>query len=280
MSAQQRLIQLLQYKIQHDQLLLPTLPDIALKVRQRSAEPDISLADMADVIAQDPALAARMIKVANSAYMGRSIKVTTLNQAVTRIGLSQIRNIAIAMALEQVFVSKHKQVQQQLDRLWQSSVQTACSAMACLAYYQAREARSGLNKDVLCLMALLHNIGALPILSEAERESQLLGDPRFLMHLTTDLATEVSLRILFAWGFPEEFHQVAQRWQKLQPETPGPGYADFIRLALIAADGYRDKARQQRLVEYYVKAQLVPQVDFMQHPDIAKVCQDVQSVFR
>ena len=50
-------------------------------------------------------------------------------------------------------------------------------------------------------------------------------------------------------------------------------------LALIAADGYRDKARQQRLVEYYVKAQLVPQVDFMQHPDIQAVYQDVRAIF-
>ena len=99
MSAQQQLIQILEQKIQQDKLLLPTLPDVALKVRQRSAEADISLLDMADVIAQDPALAARMIKVANSAFMGRSIKVNTLNQAVTRIGLSQIRNIAIAWVL-------------------------------------------------------------------------------------------------------------------------------------------------------------------------------------
>lgn len=280
MSAQQRLLQLLQYKIQHDQLLLPTLPDVALKVRERSSEPDISLAEMADVIAQDPALAARMIKVANSAFMGRSIKVTSLSQAVTRIGLSQIRNIAIAMALEQVFVSKHKQVQQQLDHLWQLSVQTACVATACLSVYQTVEPRSGLSKDVLNLMALVHNIGALPIISEAERETELLGDPRFLLHLANSLAKDVSLRIMYAWGFAQEFYQVSQSWQKCQPDNPGPGYADFIRLAVIARDGYADKALQQRLLDYYVSVKLVPQPQFMQHPDIQRVYQDVQSVFR
>src|SRR5690606_11299932 len=138
---------------------------------------------MAEVISQDPALAARMIKVANSAFMGRSIKVSTLNQAVTRIGLSQIRNIAIAMALEQVFVSKHKQVQQQLDNLWQSSVQVAAVASAALAYYNSHSSGTGLNKDVLTLMALVHNIGAMPVLTEAERNEELLGDPRFLINL-------------------------------------------------------------------------------------------------
>jgi len=279
MTAQQQLLQILQHKIQHDELVLPTLPDIALKVRQRSADPNVSLIEMADIIAQDPALAARMIKVANSAFMGRSIKVNTLNQAVTRIGLSQIRNIAVAMALEQVFVSKHKQVQQQLDMLWQSSIDVACIAAACLAYYNGRVSRTGLNKDVLALMALVHNIGALPLITEAERQQDLLGDSRFLLFVATRLATDVSVRILFAWSFDEPFHQVALNWQKLQPEKPGPGYTDFIRLAVIARDGYSDKDMQQRLLDYYVNLQLVPQPDFMQHPDIQTVYQDVRSMF-
>lgn len=279
MPAQQQLLQILKHKIQQDQLILPTLPDVALTVRRRAAEPNVSLQEMADVIAQDPALAARMIKVANSAFMGRSIKVSTLNQAVTRIGLSQIRNIAIAMALEQVFVSKHKQVQQQLDALWQSSVQVASIAVACLSYFNSQQARSGLNKDVLTLMALVHNIGALPIVAEAERQEALLGEPRFLLHLATTLSTDVSLRIMYAWGFAEPFQQVASNWRKLQPEKPGPGYTDFIRLAVIAKEGYADKALQQRLLQYYVTMQMVPQLDFMQHPDIKTVYQDVRAVF-
>ena len=279
MPAQQQLLQILERKIQQDQLILPTLPDVALTVRRRAAEPNVSLQEMADVIAQDPALAARMIKVANSAFMGRSIKVSTLNQAVTRIGLSQIRNIAIAMALEQVFVSKHKQVQQQLDALWQSSVQVASVAVACLSYYNSQEARTGLNKDVLTLMALVHNIGALPIVAEAERQEALLGDPRFLLHLATSLSADVSLRIMYAWAFAEPFQQVASNWQKLQPDKPGPGYTDFIRLAVIARDGYADKELQQRLLRYYMTMQMVPQQDFMQHPDIQAVYQDVRAVF-
>lgn len=279
MPAQQQLLQILKHKIQQDQLILPTLPDVALTVRRRAAEPAVSLQEMADVIAQDPALAARMIKVANSAFMGRSIKVSTLNQAVTRIGLSQIRNIAIAMALEQVFVSKHKQVQQQLDALWQSSIQVASVAVACLSYFNSQVARTGLNKDVLTLMALVHNIGALPIVAEAERQEALLGNPRFLLYLATSLSTEVSISIMHAWGFAAPFQHVASNWRKLQPDTPGPGYTDFIRLAVIAKDGYADKELQQRLLQYYMALQMVPQPDFMQHPDIQTVYQDVRAVF-
>ncbi|QBL08707.1 HDOD domain-containing protein [Rheinheimera sp. D18] len=279
MTAQQQLLQILQHKIQHDQLLLPTLPDVALKVRQRSAEPDISLNEMADVIAQDPALAARMIRVANSAFMGRSIKVNTLNQAVTRIGLSQIRNIAIAMALEQIFVSQHKEVQRQLDALWQNSIEVASIAAACLTFYNSKVGRTGLNKDILTLMALVHNIGALPLISEAERQQDLLGDSRFLLFLASNLAIEVSVRILFAWGFAEPFHEVARTWQTLAPCNPGPDYTDFIRLANIARDGYSDKELQQRLLQHYINLQMVPEENFMLHPDIQTVYQDVRAIF-
>ncbi|GAB2905687.1 HDOD domain-containing protein [Rheinheimera gaetbuli] len=279
MSVQHAVEQLLQHKIQHDQLTLPTLPEIALKVRRRSAEPDISLPAMAEVISQDPALAARMIKVANSAFMGRSVKVSTLNQAVTRIGLSQIRNIAIAMALEQVFVSKHKQVQQQLDRLWQRSVQVSAIASAALAYYNSHASGSGLNKDVLTLMALVHNIGAMPVLTEAERNEDLLGDPRFLVNLANQLAPQISARILYAWGFAELFVQAALNWRIAKPEQPGPGYTDFIRLAVLAQGNYADAELQQRLLAYYVKCGLIPQTDFMQHPDIHQSYQDVRAIF-
>ena len=279
MSVQESLKQMLQYKIQHDQLLLPTLPEVALKVRQRSADPDISLPQMAELIGQDPALAARMIKVANSAFMGRSIKVNTLNQAVTRIGLSQIRNIAIAMALEQVFVSKHKLVQQQLDTLWQNSIHVAAVAAATLSYYTSHKTGTGLNKDVLTLMALVHNIGAMPVLTEAERNEDLLGDARFLRHLANELSAQLSARILYAWGFAELFVQAAINWRTAKPEQPGPGYTDFIRLAVISQGEYADAALQQRLLQYYLQCGVIPQADFMQHPDIQQRYQDVRAIF-
>ena len=279
MSVQESLKQMLQYKIQHDQLLLPTLPEVALKVRQRSADPDISLPQMAELIGQDPALAARMIKVANSAFMGRSIKVNTLNQAVTRIGLSQIRNIAIAMALEQVFVSKHKLVQQQLDTLWQNSIHVAAVAAATLNYYTSHKTGTGLNKDVLTLMALVHNIGAMPVLTEAERNEDLLGDARFLRHLANELSPQISAGLLYAWGFAELFVQASINWRTAKPEQPGPGYTDFIRLAVISQGEYADAALQQRLVQYYLQCGVIPQADFMQHPDIHQLYQDVRAIF-
>ena len=187
--------------------------------------------------------------------------------------------LAIAMALEQVFVSKHKLVQQQLDTLWQNSIHVAAVAAATLSYYTSHKTGTGLNKDVLTLMALVHNIGAMPVLTEAERNEDLLGDARFLRHLANELSAQLSARILYAWGFAELFVQAAINWRTAKPEQPGPGYTDFIRLAVISQGEYADAALQQRLLQYYLQCGVIPQADFMQHPDIQQRYQDVRAIF-
>ncbi|MBV2129984.1 HDOD domain-containing protein [Arsukibacterium indicum] len=277
MSAQRALLIILDEKIRSDRLVLPTLPDIALRVRERADDPQISLQQMADVISQDPALSARMIKVANSAFMGRSIQVNSLNQAVTRIGLSQIKNIAIAMAMEQLFVSQHKQVQQQLDRLWRDSVQTASVAVACLQFYKARHRNCKLSSDVMALAALVHNIGALPVLIEAERHPEVFGHPAFMQVLIDKIAATVGLKIIKSWGFGDEFLPVVQHWRTARSE-PEPGYTDFVRLAAINRNYYLPELAQTLLAEY-VSRELVPVPEFMQQREIADTYQDVRSLF-
>jgi len=108
MGTENALYTILVEKIKNGSLVLPTLPEVALKVRRSADDPEINLNKMSDIIAQDAALSLGMLKVANSALLGRSVKVETVNQAVTRIGLRQIKSIATAMAIEQVFISKNE----------------------------------------------------------------------------------------------------------------------------------------------------------------------------
>ncbi|MGK0503829.1 MAG: HD-like signal output (HDOD) protein, partial [Alteromonadaceae bacterium] len=132
MSTQNALSTILVEKITNDTLVLPTLPAIALKVRKSADDPNINLSAMGDVIGQDPSLSARMIKIANSAYMGRSIKVNSISQAVTRIGLRQIKNISTALAMEQLFVSKNDVVSAYLQKEWANTVNIVANSMAVM----------------------------------------------------------------------------------------------------------------------------------------------------
>lgn len=279
MSSQQALLTILDDKIRTDRLVLPTLPEIALRVRKTADDPKVSLVEMAEVIAQDPALSARMTKIANSAFMGRSIKVSTLNQAVTRIGLSQIKNIATAMAIEQLFVSQFKQVQQQLDKLWRENIQVAAIAVACFKTYQASNPGCKLSADVMTLCALVHNIGALAVITEAERHPEVFGHPLFLTSIIDKAAPYISVKVLKAWGFAEEFQFAAKTWRVCKASDV-IDYTDFIRLAAIARSYYKSAEEQHELLAVYIEKGLVTAPEFMQQPQIISLYQDVKALFQ
>jgi len=278
MSAENALVTLLMAKLATNMLVLPTLPEIAVRVRQAADDPDINLHSMAEVISLDPALAARMIKIANSAFIGRSIKVSTLNQAVTRIGLSQVKNIATAMALEQLFVSHTQEIEAKMAELWRDTVHVTCVAMACLQAYLPKHKHDNLNLDTLTLAALVHRIGVLPILAEAEKHPQVFGEETFLVRAIDEFSSPIGEAILRSWEFSDTFIEVVHRWQ-LTEFSGSVGYADFIRLGLISVNYYRDRREQDKLLDAYLQVGLIAKRSFMQEPEIAQAYNEAKALF-
>ena len=235
MSTQNALLTILVEKIKNDTLVLPTLPAVALKVRKAADDPDINLNQMGDVIGQDPSLSARMIKIANSAYMGRAVKVTSISQAVTRIGLRQIKNIATALAMEQLFVSKNELVGEYMKREWNNTIEVVANAMATLQLYVARTKNREMTIDTMTLTALVHNIGVLPILTEAERHEEVFASPTFLDDAIDKLAPRIGGSIMQSWGFGDNFVTVAERWHDLAYIPEKLSYVDFVRVGAALA---------------------------------------------
>lgn len=230
MSTQNALLTILVEKINNDTLVLPTLPAIALKVRKAADDPDINLHAMGDVVGQDPSLTARMIKIANSAYMGRTVKVNSINQAVTRIGLRQIKNIATALAMEQLFVSKNEVVGQYMKREWTNTVNVVSNTMAALQLFVARTKKRDMSLDTITLAALVHNIGVLPILTEAERHEEVFANPTFLDVSIEKMSGRIGGSIMREWGFGNEFVNVAENWRDLGVIPDNLSYIDFVRI--------------------------------------------------
>jgi len=241
MSTQNALLTILVEKIKNDTLVLPTLPAVALKVRKAADDPDINLQDMGEVIGQDPSLSARMIKISNSAYMGRAVKVTSISQAVTRIGLRQIKNIATALAMEQLFVSKNELVGEYMKKEWANTVDVVANSMAALQMYTARTKKRDFTIDTMTLMALIHSIGVLPILTEAERHTEVFASPSFLDDAIDKLAPKVGGSIMRSWEFGEDFVVVAERWHDLAYIPEKLGYIDFVRVGAALAGQINSK---------------------------------------
>ena len=279
MPASNALYAILTEKINQDTLVLPTLPEVALKVRSAADDPEINLGQMSDIIAQDPSLSLGMLKVANSAILGRKVKVETVPQAVTRIGLTQIKSIATAMALEQVFVSQNDIVKLYMTKAWGKTIDIASVAISLMTLYIKEHKHTSLSLDTITLAALVHNIGVLPILTEAEDHPDVFANPTFLQQAIVKLSGRIGGSITRAWGFSEEFTLLAESWSDLTILPEEVHYLDFIRAGAIYHDVFKNEATKAALLANYTKKGILPETDYMECEDFSDMCQDVKAMF-
>jgi HD-like signal output (HDOD) protein len=278
MSTENALLTILIDRINNDTLVLPTLPEIAVKVRQAADNPEVNLAQMSDVISQDPALSARMIKVANSAFMGRSVKVNTLNQAVTRIGLRQIKTIATAMAMEQLFVSNNKLIRNYMDKAWQKTLKVACQAITTMDFYLRVNKHTSLNKETITLASLVFNIGVLPILTEAERHPEVFANPSFLAHAIQKLGGKIGGAIMREWGFTDDFVVVSESWSNPSYKPDEVCYVDFIRVGAII-EGILQVSDKSSALGTYETKKVIGSLDMFTSDEYQETLDDVKSMF-
>jgi HD-like signal output (HDOD) protein len=277
MAAENALLTILIEKINNDTLVLPTLPAVALKVRRAADNPDINLSAMADVISQDPSLSARMVKISNSVYLGRSVKVTSIQQAVTRIGLRQIKNIATALAMEQLFVSKNEIVKAYMSRVWADTIEIVASSMAVLQIHTKQTKSRALNLDSMMLAALVHNIGVLPILTEAERHEDVFANPTFLDVALEKLAGKIGTSIMTEWGFEPVFVDVTQNWKDLSVTTDTVSYLDLVRVG-SALCGKFDNHKEE-IFEAAVEKGLIDDLSALLSDEFNEIRNNAKQIF-
>jgi HD-like signal output (HDOD) protein len=144
---------------------LPSFPEIAMRVRQVLSDEAVSPEKVVRVIGSEPALAARLLQIANSAALNMSGRaVTELRTAVARMGLNMVHSAAISFAkLQLKKVDALKGLEKPLEVLWNRS-----TTVAALSHVVARRF-SNVNLDMALLAGLLHGIGHVYILTRASK---------------------------------------------------------------------------------------------------------------
>jgi HD-like signal output (HDOD) protein len=279
MGSENALYTILVEKIKQNSLILPTLPEIALKVRDKADSADVNLGQMSEIISQDPALSLGMIKVANSPLLSRTIKVQTVNQAVTRIGLTQIKSIATAMVVEQIFVSKNQIVSMYLAQSWKNTVNIAAVAIALMTFYKRENKHSPLSLDELTLAALVHSIGVLPILTEAEKHSDVFANPTFLEQAITKLSNKLGAEVTQAWGFSDELVELVKSWSDLSVLPKKAHYLDFIRAGAIYNGVFKNEETCDALLKNYVDKGVLPDILFMKSEEFTTMVDGIKEMF-
>ncbi len=253
MSTEHQLLVGLLKKLKDDSLVLPTLPEVAMRVQSVVSMPDASLKQVADIIGQDAAISARIIKVANSALYSRGVPAENINSAVTRIGLTQIKSIATSVAMEQLFISTNEMVWEVMDEVWRTSIDVTASACAMLQIYKKHHRDCQLNIDTLTLAGLVHNIGALPVLTEAENHPELFTSIDQLRALVRKMQGPLGRAVLKSWDFAPEVMEVVERWADLPYLSEDVSYLDFIRSAAFYTGELRSGNSLEERLEVFIQ---------------------------
>ena len=140
---------------------LPAMPDVAASVMETVENQNASAEELRLVIEQDPALAVRILKVANSSLYGFSREIQTLTHAIALLGFRAVSSLVLAASMRKVF--KRFGLADQL--LWEHA-----TVSGSVASQIARYGKVGVDPEEAFVAGLLHDLGKIA-LHNAERET-------------------------------------------------------------------------------------------------------------
>ena len=181
-------------------LKLPSLPEIALRIRNALADDAYSPEKIAHLVGSEPALAARLLQAANCALFYRGNQpISNLRTAITRLGDRMVRNVSISLAAQQVFIGYTvRELKPYLEDIWKHSISVAAIA------YQLAKHNAAVDPDDAFLAGLVHKIGMSYILMRAKDHPQLFKCEPAFQNVITEWAPDIGRTITEAWGFSDQ----------------------------------------------------------------------------
>ena len=198
-----------------------TLPDVYARIKKTLDDPASTHMDVADVIASDPAIAARVLKIANSAFYGRSGTIARISQAVGLLGTQQVHDLVLATVVI-AGTSRLFRDQAALLAFWRQSLTTASAAKSIAEHCHI------LDSERLFVAGLISQLGQLVLQQSLPEQAAQLSEQadaartdvarRQRDHLGFDHAA-VAAALFRAWKLPPELTDPI-RWQT-QPSMAG-----------------------------------------------------------
>lgn len=199
---------LIEKHVGSDEFKLPVFSQVALEIQQ-AINSDADIEAIESIIRKDQALAAEILRLANSAFFAGLSKQKTIQQALIRLGLKRVFSIVMLAAQKQAFQARNPFLNEVMESLWK---QAAASAAGC-RWVAQRCGFQELAEDAF-LAGLLHDLGALVVL---KANDEILNDG-IASDMTTDvmkevidsLHTEYGHRVMLEWELPQEYAEVAR----------------------------------------------------------------------
>ena len=189
-----------------DRIELVSLPDIALKLNELCDDTHSTAEDIADTIAMDAALTARLLKLVNSSFYAFPQKIGTITMAITVVGIAQLRDLAMATLV----IERFKDIPKQLvdpDKFWSHNIACATAARTIVTELGIKQT------ERVFIAGLLHDIGKLLMyIAQPDLSAEVLqlvkNKPELEVNNLEEIAfgynhAELGAALLAEWGLPD-----------------------------------------------------------------------------
>lgn len=229
---------------------LISLPEVYLRLKNLLDEPDFAMAEVVVAISRDPAVTARLLRMANSSFYGFTTKVETVSRAVILIGARQVHDLLSATLVAETFKGMTCDVMD-MHRFWRRSVYCA------IATRQLAGLCSDLSRERFFIAGLLHDIGHLvmyQVIPELSQQALLLakesGEPvsRKERELLGFDHAIINAELMHQWSLPESLQEMMQFHLEPEKAQNYPRETALVYLgALVAAANDEDRGWEEPL---------------------------------
>ncbi|MCP5417322.1 MAG: HDOD domain-containing protein [Chromatiaceae bacterium] len=212
---------------------LISLPEIYFRARQTLEDPNNGMAELAEVITQDPALTARVLKLANSGLYRFSAPITTVRQAVTLLGTTEVSQLITVTCITRAF-SGISNSSMNMDLFWQNSIY--CASLSKL--FGELQKKGG--AEGVFVAGLLHDIGHLIMYQLAPAEcaevmQAAAHEERALDELEQEIVgchyADIGGVLLANWKLPAYLCEPVRSHLHPSPEAPYAVETAIVHLA-------------------------------------------------
>jgi HD-like signal output (HDOD) protein len=201
---------------------VPSLPGVVSELKKALENPDVPFNTLEKIVDKDTSFATRLLKIANSSYYGLTSKVGTISQALTVLGLSELKTLLVSTSLAQVFKGLSNE-NVNMESFWKHSV--ACAVCSRSIAIRHREQ----NVEEYFLAGLIHDLGRLVMLQHLAQKTEQASNMAIEKRIPITQAEEetfsfnhadLSGRILKEWKLPGNLIEMVRLHHNPLPTSP------------------------------------------------------------
>jgi len=198
-------------------LELPAFPDAVIRIQQAVQDEDKDVEDIVNILSSDPALAARLLQLANSAAMrSGGADISDVRTAVLRLGFKLVSSVAVSFAMRslQRNDSYSTEDRARLEEIWNQSLDVAAVCQVIAKNF------TKISADEALLTGLLHLLGHLYVFMRSQEEVDL--SPEELASISQDWHTAIAKAIVETWGLSEGLATAMEQQEDYDIKFTGP----------------------------------------------------------